>query len=697
MSTYTQPMNIIPAPLRDEVKIRRFVQQGDISYVLKEPDKQEYYRFSVPQMELIRLFDGVHDLTAVVQRFNTESELYEYDMDTAEAVYHACKDYQVLKRTRQEENVALLERIREERKKSLIQAKGSILMMRFQLVDPNRWFNSIIDSIRFMWSPKALKAQAAFICLAFITILFNADRFAQDFTQVYLQTQISGVIYIWLIALCAIALHECGHGLTCKYYGGDVHEMGFLLLAFQPCLYCNVNDAWLFENKNHKIQVALAGVWVELLLAALATVVWLLIDIYNPIGYIAFVLMTIGTASSLLVNLNPLLKFDGYYILTDWLEMQNLRQNSLAWFSWNLKTRLFGSDDEKPLNPSPREKRIYWTYGALVVVYMTMMLSFIAWLGYQFVYAQFGFVAILGFIYLVYRLLSAITGNWIMTIISWGKKLLWADKKTKVRTLAAMAAFIVISVLWHPSLVLKSEGTIEAHQIVVYSPASAFVKNANFRSDRSITSAEGEPFLILESPELTLSQLELTAKRAELRSKKVAAILENESAEQANVAIELSLVEEQLQTIEKKLNELTIYLPQGDWQVEGLAPDLIQGRFFSEQQEVLRLNSNQIRYFDAIVDQRDVSYLTAGNQSLIKLEAVMGEIYQAEIELITSLAKSAGVEQKVLVRMKISNWDPNTLLPPGVPGIARIYGENLPLWQHFTFHIRKFFRADLWL
>lgn len=70
-------MSVIPAPLREEVKVRRFVQQGDVSFVVKEPDKQEYYRFSVPQMELIKLFDGVHDLTAIVQKFNNTSELYE--------------------------------------------------------------------------------------------------------------------------------------------------------------------------------------------------------------------------------------------------------------------------------------------------------------------------------------------------------------------------------------------------------------------------------------------------------------------------------------------------------------------------------------------------------------------------------------------------------------------------------------------
>ena len=690
-------MSAIPAPLREEVKVRRFVQQGDVSFVVKEPDKQEYYRFSVPQMELIKLFDGVHDLTAIVERFNEISELYEFDVDAAESVYHACKDYQILKRSRQEENVALLERIKDERKKSLIQAKGSVLMMRFQLVNPNSWFDSIIESIRFMWSPKALKLQAGFILLAFITILFSAERFAQDFTQVYLQTQISGVIYIWIIALCAIALHECGHGLTCKYYGGDVHEMGFLLLCFQPCLYCNVNDAWLFENKTHKIQVALAGVWVELLLAALATMVWLLVDVYNPIGYIAFVLMTIGTASSLLVNLNPLLKFDGYYILTDWLEMQNLRQNALTWFSWNLKTTLFNSDEEKPFNPTPREKRVYWIYGSAVAVYMTLMLSFIAWLGYQFVYSQLGFFAILGFIYLAYRLIKSITGNWLMTIVQWTRLHLWEGRNRKIRTLICGLTALLIVVFWQPNLTLYSDGEITADTRIVYSPANAFVVAANYTEKRKLDARSGESFLQMASPELMMLKQDLEARQMELQGKKVASVLENESSSQARLAIELGLVAEKLLSTEQKISSLQFSAPEGNWSVEGLSPELIQGRFFAEQQEVLRLLSEDSRYFDAIVDQRDVSYLSPGDRAKIVLNAQLSDVLEAQVQLISALAKSDGVEQKVLVRMVIKDWDSDVYLPVGISGEAKIYGEKRPLWQHVVFKIRKFFRADLWL
>ncbi len=690
-------MSVVPAALREEVKVRKLVQQGEVSYVLKEPDRQEYYRFTLPQYQLIALFDGIHDLTAIVHKFNQQSDEYEYDIDSAESVFNACRDYQVLKRTKKEENAALLEHIREERKKSLIQAKGSILMMRFKLVDPNRWFDQIIDSIRFMWSPTALKIQALFIVFAMLTIAWNGQRFVQDFSQVYLQTQLSGVLYVWVIALCAIALHECGHGLTCKYYGGEVHEMGFLLLAFQPCLYCNVNDAWLFENKTHKIQVALAGVWVELLVAATATMVWLMVDVYNPVGYIAFVLMTIGTASSLFVNLNPLLKFDGYYILTDWLEMQNLRQNSLAWFSWNLKTKLLGSDEEKPFNPSEREKRVYWIYGTAVAVYMTLLLSFIGWLGYQFVYAQFGFFAILAFLYLVYRLLKSITGNWISTLLNWIKTQLWVGKTAKIRTGVVAATLVLAMLLWQPPLTLHADGTIESKQVTLYAPASAYVEAAYYHPDRSIPQPTGETFLKLVSPQLELQIQALQSKRMQLEGEKVAAMLEGASADMARLAIELGLVAQQLEASKNKAKQLLFTMPAGKWSVQGLPPDLMQGRFFGEQQEILTIVSEDVRYFEAVVDQRDVSYLEVGDSAKVRLNAHMGSVYDATIESISPIAKSAGVEQKVLVRMLLLGWQEQPYLTLGVPGTTKIYGQELPYWQHLAFKIRKFFRADLWL
>ncbi|MCJ8268328.1 MAG: M50 family metallopeptidase, partial [Psychrosphaera sp.] len=492
---------IVPPPLRDDLKIGKLVQQGELSYVIKEPDKQEYYHFTEAQYQIMTMFNGTRDLNRLMEMFNQFSGEFEYDIEGLSELYESCREFQLLTRSKQEQNAALLEKIREERKKKLLQGQGSVLFLRFQLVDPNKFFDRIMPKIRFLWHPKVVKAQAVFLVLAFIVVLFQGERFFDDFNRVYLSAQMGGlgILSIWIIALCAIAVHECGHGLTCKYFGGDVHEMGFLLLAFQPCLYCNVNDAWLFESKWQKIYVALAGVWVELLLAGISAFVWVIVDVGNPIGFVAFVLLTIGTFTSLMVNLNPLLKFDGYYILTDMLEMQNLRQNAIAWFSYTLKTKVLRLEEEAPLTPSRRERRIYLIYGALVTVYMIAILSFIAILGYGLVSAHFGFMANLVFIYLVFFLVRKITGSWGETLIHWTKTVFWSTTRRKQVTVGGLVGMLLLLIFWQPRIRIHSNGIVEAPTHIVYAPENGFVSYIGYDNSRHLTGEPNQPFAILSS------------------------------------------------------------------------------------------------------------------------------------------------------------------------------------------------------
>ena len=131
-----------------------------------------------------------------------------------------------------------------------------------------------------------------------------------------------------LLAIGAVkVLHELGHALACKHFGGEVHELGFMLLVFAPCLYCDVSDAWRLPSKWQRIAVSAAGMVVELVLAALATIVWWYAQ-PGVVQLVALNIMIVCTVSTLLVNGNPLLRYDGYYILSDLVETPNLWQRS---------------------------------------------------------------------------------------------------------------------------------------------------------------------------------------------------------------------------------------------------------------------------------------------------------------------------------------------------------------------------------
>ena len=691
--------DIVPPPLREELKIGKLVQMGELSYVIKEPDKQAFFHFEEAQYQLMALFDGARDLTRIVELFNNQSEQYEYDLESAVELYDSCREFQLLTRTRAEQNSALIEKIKEERKKKLLQGQGNVLFLRFQLVDPNLMFDKIIDSIRFLWHPRAIKIQVGFLICALIAVLFQGERFFDDFSRVYLQAHQSGygLLSIWLIALAAIAVHECGHGLTCKYYGGDVHEMGFLLLAFQPCLYCNVNDAWLFENKWHKIYVALAGVWVELLLAGIGAFIWILVDVANPIGFVAFVLLTIGTATSLIVNLNPLLKFDGYYILTDLLEIQNLRQNSIAWASYTLKTKLFRMKEEPPFIPSSRERRIYLIYGALVIVYMIAILSFLAIFGYSFISAQFGFLANLGFIYLVYFLVKKITGSWGEFLKSWIQNTCWSSARRKRLTVTIAGVLVLALVFWQPHVRIHADGQVEAPTHILHAQENGFVTQVLYDQQRNPLVMAGETLISMASAELDMAQYELQRMQNMLQMQKQEAMSISDTAVNRRLLIESGLLQEKLHSLGQKRQGLNIPLPAGHWQIEGLPPDSIAGRYFTAGEPIVSLVSSDKRFIDVIVDQRDMHLLNMGDAGRIRFSGVGPAIYDCFIQSISQVAKLEGVEQSFVVRMSIQIPKDLQIPPLGLSGEVLIFGQRLPLGLHFVHLVRKILRADLWL
>src|SRR5262249_27218123 len=136
------------------------------------------------------------------------------------------------------------------------------------------------------------------------------------------------VVYLWIALGVVKVIHEFGHGLSCKKFGGEVHEMGLLFLVFSPCLYCNVSDSWTLPNKWKRIIISAAGIYVELIIAAIATWVWWNTPKDPFINNMSLSLMVVCSVSTVVFNANPLMRYDGYYVLADWIEIPNLRERS---------------------------------------------------------------------------------------------------------------------------------------------------------------------------------------------------------------------------------------------------------------------------------------------------------------------------------------------------------------------------------
>jgi putative peptide zinc metalloprotease protein len=207
--------------------------------------------------------------------------------------------------------------------------------------------------------------------------------------------------------------HEFAHGLTCKRFGGQVHEIGFLLIYFQPAFYCNVSDAWLFPRKSSRLWVTFAGAYLEIVVWASATLVWSIVDIDTGLSFLALVIMTTSGIKTLF-NLNPLIKLDGYYLLSDYLEIPNLRQKSVEYLRM-LVTRGWRTTMSRTSELSPRERRIYIVYGLLASVYSIWLLGLIGVHFGSFLVERYrgpGFLLFMAFLGLMFqhRITGAVSG-----------------------------------------------------------------------------------------------------------------------------------------------------------------------------------------------------------------------------------------------------------------------------------------------
>ena len=164
-------------------------------------------------------------------------------------------------------------------------------------------------------------------------------------------------------------IHELGHAFSCRRFGGECHELGIMFLVFIPTPYVDASTAWAFPNKWHRIFVGAAGMIVELFFASLMCFVWMSTgDINSVVAQLAFNAMLIASVTTLVFNANPLLRYDGYYILSDFLEIPNLRQKSSEYALGLIKRHIFRVKLQHPL-PPPLQRFWLFTYAILSSIY----------------------------------------------------------------------------------------------------------------------------------------------------------------------------------------------------------------------------------------------------------------------------------------------------------------------------------------
>ncbi len=356
---------------RDDLVVRPVAGN---QYVIKDPVTEAYFQIGEQEWFLLSQLDATATSSSVLNAFEAKfgEELSSEDLnDFIEMVSqrHLLKD-KAGTRPRSKSYVdSEDENWNDASAGSGKKSRQSILYWRYNLFDPDRLFNRVEPLLRWVWTLEFFVVSCIAITAAGAELWAHRLSFLAAFPQAMRWETFA---FVWFTLIVATICHEFAHGLTCKHHGGEVHEVGFLMMFFTPCLYCNVSDAWLIPSKWHRLWVTLAGAWCDLCIWALATFVWRLTVMDSFVNYLASVVLSVCGAR-VFMNFNPLLKLDGYYLLSDWLEIPNLRGRSWErWLGW-LRCVLWGAPRPPP---APRDfavtlyGMISWTFSLMFLIFV---------------------------------------------------------------------------------------------------------------------------------------------------------------------------------------------------------------------------------------------------------------------------------------------------------------------------------------
>jgi len=295
--------------------------------VVKEPIGLNYFRFQEEEYAILKMLDGKISLQEIKERFEKEFAPQKISFNDLQHFIGTLHRSGLVITTAPEQGRQLKMRRDERKWKETVQLMSNILAVRFKGIDPDRILTWMMPYTRWLFTTTAfifvlLLAGAA---LTLVAVQYDVFRSRLPSFQEFFGPS------NWLLLGAVLGItkvcHEFGHGLSCKRFGGECHEMGVMFLVMTPCLYCNVSDSWMLPNKWHRAAIGAAGMYVEVFLASIATFVWWFSE-PGLLNHLALQVMFVSSISTIVFNGNPLLRYDGYYILSDIMEVPNMRQKA---------------------------------------------------------------------------------------------------------------------------------------------------------------------------------------------------------------------------------------------------------------------------------------------------------------------------------------------------------------------------------
>ncbi len=366
--------HLVPA-LPAHVLFHRHVYRGQIWYVLEDPSSARCHRLTPAAYHVAGLMDGTRTIHEIWESANSTLGDSGPSQDETIRLLGLLHFADALRCDVSPDMLEVLRRYQRREHAAWWQRYANPLSIRVPLLDPDAWLARLAPHLRWLFTRTAAVGACLLLLAGALTAARHWGSLTADASTRLLEP--SNLLLMFMVYPAMKALHEFGHAITVRHYGGEVHEMGVLFLVMMPVPYVDASAATVWPEKCQRIAVGAAGVVTELLLASLGLLVWAAVG-PGLISNLAFNVAWIGCSSSLLVNGNPLLKFDGYYVLSDALEIPNLRQRSQRFLSWAVLRHAFGVGAARYPVTAPGEAPWFAAYGICSFIYRLVITCTIA-------------------------------------------------------------------------------------------------------------------------------------------------------------------------------------------------------------------------------------------------------------------------------------------------------------------------------
>jgi putative peptide zinc metalloprotease protein len=683
---------------------REHIEEGAPVVVSHIPGTSELYRFSREQWALVQLFDGRRSYAEVSQAFQAHTGIAVPEPDLrsfAETLQEGGFWYRSPQERYESESRAEKRRS-QPRKKSRF---ADLSRIHFSAWDPDTFLTRIYPYARFLysgWFTLLTLAMFGFMVYVFVD---HWTQIGGDTLRYYTFTEkgLSDLAEFWLLFFFLGFFHESAHGLTCKHYGGGVHHMGFQLLYLTPTFFVEVTEGWVYASRWQRLPIIIAGIWVELIFCAAATIVWWGTAPGVYVHELAYKVMLITGVAVVIVNLNPLIKLDGYYFFCELLGIADIKERSTAFVTGWIKKTVFRLPADLEF-VTWRRRILYVAYALLSGAYSYLLLLAVARFAYNVMRAyspEWAFLPALYLLYLMFRSRLKSLGVFMHTV--------YLDKKERFqlswcqpRVLAAGAALAILlfAPLWRQSA--QGRFVLEpARREVLRAEVAGRITTLHVREGEQVAAGAKLGQLnnsVLES-QVAKAQADAESATSQAISKQLRYSNYGEAEHERQRA------ERERQIMLQQASKLEIISPIAGTVVTPHAHDLA-GVYVRPGDTILEIADETKLRARIFVPESDLRYVAAGASAKLRVDGsfrskqgAVASIMPASSQLepgLVKLAQYKGIRPPAYYTVLITLDNEGGTLREGMSGTALIYSARRSVAAMFLEVARDFAGRKFW-